>query len=76
MSQSAAGPANAVEFEGFYNGMGEGVIAAIRDNGETMLFNKQGLQHRIIERKQSGVDTSTEENALAQMNAVMMPRSA
>jgi len=68
--------ADDIELEGFYNGMGEGVLAELRENGVSMLFNRQGLQHRIVDRKQSGRDTSIEEDALAKMNAVMVPRSA
>jgi len=73
-STEDAAPA-AIELEGFYNGMGEGVLAELRENGVTKLFNRQGLQHRIIEGKQNGADTSTEEDALAKMNSVMMPRA-
>jgi len=34
----------------------------------TRLFDKQGLQHRIIEKKRKGLDATVEETALAQIN--------
>jgi len=63
-----------IEFEAFYDAMGEGVLASFIDGGESKLFDRQGLQHIIVERKREGKDTSVEEKALAQMNLVMVPR--
>ena len=37
--------ATTVEFEAFYDAMGEGVLASFIDNGESKLFDRQGLQH-------------------------------
>ena len=67
---------NEIEFKAFYDAMGEGVLASFVDDGESKLFDRQGLQHIIVERKRAGIDTSVEERALAQMNLVMTPRSA
>ncbi len=65
-----------LEISGFYNLPGEGVLVELRDNDDqTMLFNRQGLQYRIVHRKQQGIDTSAEEKALAQMNTLTTPQA-
>ncbi len=65
----------ALEIAGFYNLPGEGILVELRaDDGDTMLFNRQGLQYRIIDLKQKGIGTSTEEKALAQMNTLGTPQ--
>lgn len=65
---------SSVEFEGFYDAMGEGVLASFLDEGVSKIFDRQGLQYRIVERKKEGFDTSVEETALTHMNLVMVPR--
>jgi hypothetical protein len=35
-----------------------------------LLFDRLGLQHRIVQRKHDGLDTSVEENALGRINAI------
>lgn len=74
-STNTSGHGLAVEFEGFYDALGEGVLASFIENGVSKIFDRQGLQHRIIERKRDGIDTSVEETALTQMNMVMTPRA-
>jgi len=59
-----------LKFTGLYNLPGEGIVAAFSENGETLLFDRQGLQHRIVTNKSSGEDTSVEEQALTQMNSM------
>ncbi len=56
-----------VQFIGLYVIPGEGTVAAIRVNAETQLFDKQGLEWKIVEKKKIGADTSVEEQALAQV---------
>jgi hypothetical protein len=48
---------------------GEGLVVELGLEEGTALFDRQGLQYRIIQRKQVGFDTSTEESALTQMNS-------
>jgi hypothetical protein len=48
---------------------GEGLVVELGLEEGTALFDRQGLQYRIIQRKQTGFDTSTEESALTQMNS-------
>lgn len=58
-----------VQFSALYVVPGEGVVAALEDSGGgSMLFDKQGLQHRIIEKKNKGENTEGEELALARLN--------
>ncbi len=59
--------ANGVEFIGLYVIPGEGTVAALRQSVETQLFDKQGLEWKIVEKKKNGEDTSVEEQALAQV---------
>jgi len=63
-----------VEFEAFYDAMGEGVLASFLEDGISKIFDRQGLQHRIVERKKDGFDTTVEEKALTHMTLVMTPR--
>ncbi len=56
------------ELGGIYNIPGEGFVVELHLSSTTYLFDKQGLQHRIIEKKQKGYDASVEETALAQIN--------
>ena len=57
-----------VELGGIYNIPGEGFVVELHFETTTHMFDKQGLQHRIIEKKQKGLDASVEETALAQIN--------
>lgn len=58
------------QFTGFFNLPGEGFVAQIRIGGDARLYDRQGLQHLILERKQAGKDTSVLEKALIQMNSI------
>ena len=58
-----------VEILSLYNIMGEGFVVELRENNETQLYDRQGLQHRILARKKQGLDTQEEERALAQINS-------
>lgn len=66
-------PATPLEFTGLYNMPGEGLVAEFRRAGETMLYDRQGLQYRIVQLKRAGIDTTVEETALAQINAIGTP---
>ena len=55
------------EFIGLYVIPGEGTVAALRVRGETELFDKQGLEWIIVEKRKAGADSSVEEQALAQV---------
>jgi hypothetical protein len=57
-----------VELGGIYNIPGEGFVVELHLESATYMFDKQGLQHRIVEKKQKGLDASVEEKALAQIN--------
>jgi hypothetical protein len=58
-----------VELLGIYNIMGEGLVVELLEDDKAALYDKQGLQFRIIERKKSGLDTQVEERALQQVNS-------
>ncbi len=58
-----------IEILSLYNIMGEGFVVELRENNETYLYDRQGLQHRILDRKKNGIDTHEEERALAQINS-------
>ncbi len=55
------------ELIGLYLIPGEGTVAALKTSRETQLFDKQGLEWIIVEKKKTGEDTSVEEQALAQV---------
>ena len=42
----------------------------LRDGTTSSLYDKQGLQFLILDRKQKGLDTAVAEKALAQMNSI------
>ena len=44
---------------------GEGLIAELRCGNETRLFGLDGLQYRLVQRRNSGESTVEEEKALA-----------
>ena len=58
-----------VELGGIYSLPGEGFVVELHFANATHMFDRQGLQHRIIEKKQRGLDSSVEETALAQINS-------
>jgi len=58
------------QFTGLYNLPGEGFVAQIRIGADARLYDRQGLQHLILERKQTGKDVRALEEALIRMNSV------
>ena len=58
------------QFTGLFNLPGEGFVAQIRIGTDARLYDRQGLQHLILERKQTGKDVHALEKALIQMNSV------
>ena len=61
------------EFAGLFNLPGEGFIAQLRDSTGTVLYDKQGLQFLILQRKESGLETRAAEEALARINTLSEP---
>ena len=55
---------------GLFNLPGEGFVVQLRDGTTSSLYDKQGLQFLILDRKQKGLDTAVAEKALAQMNPI------
>ena len=51
-----------------YNLPGEGFVVELLHGDATYLFDKQGLQSRIIDKKKLGLDATVEETALHQIN--------
>lgn len=64
----------ATEFTGLYNLPGEGLVAELVIDSKAHLFDRQGLQYRIVHMKQEGVIAEVEERALAQMNSIGTPQ--
>ena len=62
-------PDNIVELLGIYNIMGEGLVVELLENEQAALYDKRGLQYRIIDRTKRGLDTQVEERALQQLNS-------
>ena len=60
----------AQEFSGLFNLPGEGFIAQLRNSTGTVLYDKQGLQFLILQRKESGLETRAAEQALARINTL------
>ncbi len=58
-----------VELLGIYNIMGEGLVVELLENDNAALYDKRGLQYRIVERTKNGQDTQVEERALQQINS-------
>ena len=58
------------QFTGLFNLPGEGFVAQIRTGVDARLYDRQGLQHLILERKQMGKDVRVLEKALIRMNSV------
>ena len=61
---------NTLEFSGLFNLPGEGFVAQLRDSTGTILYDKQGLQFLILQRKNSGLETRAAEEALARINSL------
>ena len=61
------------QFTGLFNLPGEGFVAQIRIGADVRLYDRQGLQHLILERKQTGKDGRALEDALVRMNSVGEP---
>ncbi len=58
------------EFTGLFNLPGEGFVAQLRDGARASLYDRQGLQFLILQRKQEGLEAGAAEEALARMNAL------
>ena len=58
------------EFLGLFNLPGEGFIAQLRDPTGTVLYDKQGLQFLILQRKELGLKARAAEEALARINSL------
>ena len=58
------------EFLGLFNLPGEGFIAQLREFSGTVLYDRQGLQFLILQRKELGLETRAAEEALARMNSL------
>ena len=58
------------EFIGLYNLPGEGFVAQLRNGTHCALYDRQGLQHLILQRKQKGHVANAAEQALVRMNSV------
>ena len=59
-----------MKFLELYSVPGEGLIAAFEELGDTLLFDRQGLQSRIIALKHQGRDSTQEELGLSRMSAI------
>ena len=57
-------------FTGLFNLPGEGFVAQIRLGTDTRLYDRKGLQHLILQRKQIGEDIRALEKALACINSL------
>ncbi|MXZ81626.1 MAG: hypothetical protein F4Z15_09815 [Gammaproteobacteria bacterium] len=57
-----------VAFVEVINLPGEGFVAELRIDNASYMFDRQGLQHRIVQKIQRGLDASVEETALARIN--------
>ena len=58
------------EFAGLFNLPGEGFVAQLRDPTGTILYDRQGLQFLILQRKELGLETRAAEQALARINSL------
>ena len=59
-----------LKFSGLFDLPGEGFVAQLRDSTSTVLYDKQGLQFLILQRKESGLETRAAEEALARINTL------
>ena len=58
------------QFSGLFNLPGEGFVAQIRIGTDARLYDRQGLQHLILKRKQTGKDVRALEEALIRIISV------
>ena len=58
------------EFAGLFNLPGEGFVAQLRDPTGTVLYDKQGLQFLILQRKELGLEARAAGEALARINTL------
>ena len=58
------------EFLGLFSLPGEGFIAQLREFSGTVLYDRQGLQFLILQRKELGLEARAAEEALARMNSL------
>jgi len=58
------------KFTGLFTLPGEGFVAQLRDDTRSSLYDRQGLQFLILQRKQEGKNAGAAEEALARMNSV------
>ena len=58
------------EFTGLFDLPGEGFVAQLHNGGQSSLYDRQGLQYLILQRKQEGLGAEAAEQALARMNAL------
>ena len=58
------------EFAGLFNLPGEGFVAQLRTSNGTVLYDRQGLQSLILQRKELGLEARAAEEALARINAL------
>ena len=59
-----------LEFSGLFDLPGEGFVAQLRDSTGTILYDKQGLQFLILQRKELGLEARAAEEALARINTL------
>ena len=55
---------------GLFNLPGEGFVAQLHDSTGSVLYDKQGLQFLILQRKESGLEARAAEEALARINTL------
>ena len=55
---------------GLFNLPGEGFIAQLREFSGTVLYDRQGLQFLILQRKELGLEARAAEEALARINSL------
>ena len=58
------------EFAGLFDLPGEGFVAQLRTSKGAVLYDRQGLQSLILQRKESGLETRAAEEALARINTL------
>jgi len=53
-----------------FNIPGEGLVCEIMSDGQPLLFDRLGLESRIVARRKARLDTDTEETALRMLREV------
>ena len=61
---------NTEKFSRLFSLPGEGFVAEIRFGTDTRLYDRKGLQHLILKRKQVGENIQALEEALARINSL------